>query len=67
MAKILRNRNHRTIMRLGTNLGCPAYFGIHHWIDNLNNRFFVHHFKIYKRSDIDGRFTKYMKLAYEVG
>ena len=36
-------------------------------IDNLNNRFFVHHFRIRKRSDINGKFRKYMKLAYEVG
>lgn len=36
-------------------------------IDNLNDRFFVHHFRIYTRSQIDGRFRKYMRLAYEVG
>lgn len=36
-------------------------------IDNLHNRFFVHHFRIYKQKDINSTFKKYMKLAYKVG
>jgi hypothetical protein len=67
MTKILRNRKRRTLMRLAASFGCLTYSGIHYRIDNLNNRFFVHHFRIYKRSDIDSRFRKYMRLAYDVG
>jgi len=36
-------------------------------IDNLDNRFHVHHFRIYKTSDLDGAFECYMRMAYEVG
>ena len=36
-------------------------------IDNLNDRHFVHHFRIRNESDINRRFRKYMKLAYDVG
>ena len=36
-------------------------------IDNLNNRFFVHHFKIHNKSDINREAGKYMELAYEIG
>lgn len=35
--------------------------------DNLKNRFFVHHFRLYKASDISGKLYKYMKLAYKTG
>jgi hypothetical protein len=36
-------------------------------IDNLNNRFFVHHFRLYQAVDISTEFKKYMALAYRVG
>jgi len=36
-------------------------------IDNLNNRFFIHHFKIRHKRDINREFRQYMKLAYDVG
>ena len=36
-------------------------------IDNLNNRFFVHHFRIRDEADINSAFRKYMMLAYDVG
>ncbi|MFI5204801.1 MAG: hypothetical protein ACHQF2_09925, partial [Flavobacteriales bacterium] len=36
-------------------------------IDNLANRFFVHHMKIYAKTDINPEVKKYMKLAYEIG
>ncbi len=36
-------------------------------IDNLNNRFFVHHFRITKKSEINTLFKRYMRLAYDVG
>ena len=36
-------------------------------IENLANRFFVHHFKIYTKADINAEVRKYMKLAYEIG
>jgi hypothetical protein len=36
-------------------------------IENLSNRFFLHHFKIYAKSDINRELRKYMKLAYEIG
>lgn len=38
-----------------------------HRIDNLADRFFVHHMKIQKKSDITRQAKKYMRLAYEVG
>jgi Domain of unknown function (DUF5655) len=36
-------------------------------IENLSNRFCLHHLKIYKKSDINTEVRKYMKLAYEIG
>lgn len=36
-------------------------------IDNLVNRFFVHHLKIYNKSEINKEVRKYMVLAYEIG
>lgn len=36
-------------------------------IDNLANRFFVHHCRIYNKDDITDELIKYMMMAYEVG
>jgi len=36
-------------------------------IDNLNNRFFVHHFRLYQAADITDGLKRYMTLAYRVG
>jgi hypothetical protein len=36
-------------------------------IDNLANRFFVHHARIYNNEDISDELRKYMAMAYEVG
>jgi hypothetical protein len=36
-------------------------------IDNLANRFFVHHASIYSKDDITDELKKYMAMAYEVG
>jgi hypothetical protein len=36
-------------------------------VDNLANRFFVHHAHIYIESDITDELKKYMVMAYEVG
>lgn len=36
-------------------------------MDNLNNRFFVHHFRLYRPSDVNAALIKHMKEAYEVG
>ena len=36
-------------------------------IDNLGDRFFVHHIKIFNWEDINSEVIKYMRLAYEVG
>jgi len=36
-------------------------------VDNLDNRYFVHHFKIHNKSDINTEALKYMELAYEIG
>ena len=36
-------------------------------IDNLANRFFVHHCRIYDKYDITDELRKYMAMAYEVG
>ena len=36
-------------------------------IDNLADRFFVHHLKIYARNDIDDDVRKFMTLAYDIG
>ena len=36
-------------------------------IDNLANRFFVHHLRIRRKSEINPKVRKYMRLAYDVG
>ncbi len=36
-------------------------------IDNLEDRFFVHHFRLHNKNDINSELRKYMKLAYEIG
>ena len=36
-------------------------------IDNLANRFFVHHSKIYNKADINSELKKFMRLAYDIG
>jgi hypothetical protein len=36
-------------------------------IDNLDNRFFVHHFRLFKAADITPELELYMRKAYEVG
>jgi hypothetical protein len=36
-------------------------------IDNLANRFFVHHTRLYNKDDITDELKKYMAMAYEVG
>ena len=36
-------------------------------IDNLANRFFVHHARLYNKDDITAELKKYMSMAYEVG
>ena len=36
-------------------------------INNLGDRFFIHHLKIRRKSDINSELRKYMKLAYAVG
>jgi hypothetical protein len=36
-------------------------------IDNLEDRFFIHHLKINNKSDINKEVRKYMALAYEIG
>jgi len=36
-------------------------------IDNLNDRLFVHHFRIYKPEAINAKFKKYMRMAYLAG
>ena len=36
-------------------------------IDNLADRFFINHLRIYNRSDISPDVRKYMRLAYESG
>lgn len=38
-----------------------------HRIDNLANRFFIHHFKMYKMEDITSEVKGFMQLAYLVG
>jgi len=38
-----------------------------HKIDNLANRFFVHHARLYNKDDINQELKKYMAMAYEVG
>ena len=36
-------------------------------IDNLADRFFVHHLKVYSKTDINSEVRKFMKLAYKIG
>jgi hypothetical protein len=36
-------------------------------IENLSNKFFLHHLKIYHQFDINDEVRMYMKLAYEIG
>jgi hypothetical protein len=36
-------------------------------IDNLANRFFVHHARLYNNDNITDELRKYMAMAYEVG
>jgi hypothetical protein len=36
-------------------------------IDNLANRFFVHHARLYGHDDVTDELRKYMVIAYEVG
>jgi hypothetical protein len=36
-------------------------------IENLGDRFFVHHMKLYDFSDVNDEVKNYMKLAYDVG
>jgi hypothetical protein len=36
-------------------------------IENLSNRFFLHHFKMQRKSDINAEVKRYMKLAYRIG
>jgi hypothetical protein len=36
-------------------------------IDNLANRFFVHHTRLYERPDINTELIRFMKLAYQTG
>jgi hypothetical protein len=38
-----------------------------HRIDNLANRFFVHHLKIRNKSDVTSEVRRFMRLAYDVG
>jgi len=38
-----------------------------HRIDNLADRFFVHHIKIYDKADINSEVKKFMRLAYDIG
>lgn len=41
----------------------PAFYKI----DNLNNRYFVHHFRINKKADLTMPLKKAMRAAYDVG
>jgi hypothetical protein len=36
-------------------------------VENLANRFFVHHVRIFSNTEIDPELKKFMKLAYAVG
>jgi hypothetical protein len=36
-------------------------------IDNLADRFFVHHARLYHQNDITDELKEYMAMAYEVG
>ena len=36
-------------------------------IENLGDRFFVHHLRLYEPKDLDAEVRKFMKLAYDIG
>jgi hypothetical protein len=36
-------------------------------IENLANRFFLHHFKMHSNADINSEVKKFMRLAYDTG
>lgn len=36
-------------------------------IDNLADKFFIHHFRIHEKKDINTELKRYMRLAYDVG
>ncbi len=36
-------------------------------VDNLNNRFYVHHFRLHDVGDVNRKLQRYMKMAYRVG
>lgn len=36
-------------------------------IENLADRFFLHHLKVYDRTDINSEVKKFMQLAYDIG
>ena len=36
-------------------------------IENLGDRFFLHHAKIFERNDVNTELEKFMRLAYDVG
>jgi hypothetical protein len=38
-----------------------------HKIDNLADKFFIHHFRIRSKKEINAGLKRYMRLAYEVG
>ena len=38
-----------------------------HRIDNLAERFFVHHLRVYNKGDINSEVKKFMRLAYKIG
>lgn len=38
-----------------------------HKIENLSNRFFIHHLKLYCKSDINREVKKFMQLAFKIG
>src|SRR5687768_1864686 len=48
-------------------LTSPCNDPLFYKIDNLDNRFFVHHFRLSKASDITPQLERYMKKAYQVG
>ena len=36
-------------------------------VENLGNRFYIHHLRIRQKADIDGEVLKCMRLAYRIG
>ena len=36
-------------------------------IENLGNRFYIHHLRICRKSDINAEVRKFMKLAFDIG